>query len=472
MSLDNPVTLKKSHLSLFALIMLITGAVDGVSNMPSIAIFGQQLIFFFITASLIFLLPTGLISAELCAQFTEESGIYTWGKRALGSHFGLLVIWLQWINTMIWFPTCLTTLVGTAAYLVSPTLSHHPLYLVGTSLVVFWSMTLLNFRGIKHSAGIAAFASTIGMVIPMFAIIALSITWVILDKPLALTITHEAILPKLNEMSTWSSLTAVITAFLGMELATVHVKKVNNAHRVFPRALMCAVILIVLTMGLGSLSVALVIPHHQIVLVTGTIQAFQSLFDGFNIPWMEKILGLMLVFGSLGAMVNWLISPAHGLAQACHDGYLSKRLSHENSHGVPQQILIIQALVVSALSTAFFLMPSINGSYWLLIALSTELYVCMYFLMFIAAICLLIKSRRILIIPGGKIAALLLCVLGLVGCVSTLIVGFFPPSTINTGGSMRYILLFSVGLITMVSPAFLLIAHKKAQDKKRSLSLT
>ena len=86
---------KLSSVSVFALAMLITGAVDGVSNLPSIAIFGTQLIFFFVFASIVFLFPTGLISAELCKQFPNEGGVYHWAKKAFGDSYAMLVLWLQ-----------------------------------------------------------------------------------------------------------------------------------------------------------------------------------------------------------------------------------------------------------------------------------------------------------------------------------------------------------------------------------------
>lgn len=450
----------KTYIGTFALTMLMTGAIDGISNLPTIALFGLPLIFFFVVGSLLFLLPTGLISAELCTQYKEESGVYVWSKKAFGSHFAALTIWLQWINTVVWFPTCLTTLIGTAAFLFNPALTHNPLFLVFTSLAIFWLMTVVNLKGIKTSTGIASFAAMIGTMIPMFLIIGLSVTWLILGKPLALHLNSTTVYPPLRDINSWTALTAIITAFLGMELAAVHVKKVHNAHIVFPKALIYTILLILLTMGLGSLGIALIIPHQQIVLVSGTIQAFSTIFNGLHLTWLAGILGFMLIFGSFGTVVNWLISPANGLAQAAHDGYLSKKLAMENEHGVPTKILLLQGVVVSIVLFAFFLMPSINGSYWLLIDLSTELYLFMYLFMFIAAFKLMLGFKKIIVIPGGKLVALLITLLGIIGCSIAIIIGFIPPSNIDIGSADHYVLLFSSGLAIMILPAFSLMWYK------------
>jgi len=448
-------------ISVLALALLMTGAVDGISNLPSIALFGEKLIFFFIAASLLFLLPAGLISAELCTHFKEEGGIYLWVKKAFGKNVSILAIWLQWINTMVWFPMCLTTLVGTAAYIINPKLTNNPWYLVCASNGAFWLMTYLNLKGIKTSTKIATWATTLGMLVPMITIISLSMLWILLGNPLQIHATAHNIIPPLTKLNSWNSLTAIITAFLGMELATVHVRKIKNAASIFPKALIISIVIIVLTLGIGSLGIAYVIPAKEIVLVAGTIQAFHTLFAAFHLTWLEPILGGLLIFGSLGAMINWLVSPANGLLQAGQDGFLPSWLAKENEHAYPKNILILQAIVVTFISSAFFLMPSVNGSYWLLLDLSTELYVMMYILMFIVAIKFTFTLPNINIIPGKKLGALLFSLSGLSGSLITFIVGFFPPSNINIGSAWHFIFLFSGGLLLMISPVLLLLAHKK-----------
>jgi amino acid transporter len=168
----------------------------------------------------------------------------------------------------------------------------------------------------------------------------------------------------------------------------------------------------------------------------------------------------MLLFGSIGTTVNWLISPANGFAQAAEDGFLPKALAKENKHGVAGNMLILQGAVVSIIATAFFLMPSINGSYWLLLDLSTELYVLMYILMFIVAIAFVVKTEKIVLIPGKKIGAHALSIAGLIGCFITFVVGFFPPSGINVGTTLHYVSIFGGGLVLMLLPLIGLYGYK------------
>ena len=153
-----------------------------------------------------------------------------------------------------------------------------------------------------------------------------------------------------------------------------------------------------------------------------------------------------------------LISPAQGLAQALSNSknkHLNK-FAKENKNGVPSKILIAQAICVSLVSCVFFIIPSVNGSYWFLLDLSTELYIAMYILMFISAIKLSKNFNNIFIVPFGKKGYLLTCLLGLIGCLIAFIVGFIPPSNIDIGGAMSFQIKFIIGLLIAISPVIIM----------------
>lgn len=442
-------------LSTFALTMLIAGSIDSIRNLPASSLFGSTLIFFFVLAAVVFLIPAALISAELSASFPKQGGIYAWVKLAFGKKVGFLAIWLQWINTMVWYPTILSFIAATAAYFFSPTLATNPVYLVSVILVSFWVLTLLNLRGIHISAKFASLCAIIGLIIPMILIIGLAVIWISVGKPLQIHLNWQTLLPDLSNMNNWISLTAIMTAFLGMELATVHVRNVNTPQKSFPRAMLLSVVIILTTMMMGSLAIAFVIPRGDIHLVDGVIQTFSVFLNSYHLGWCIPILALMLIVGSLGGMTNWIISPAKGLLQASEDGFLPEFFSRQNRHGVAQNLLLTQAVLASVVCLAFLLMPSVKGSYWLLTDLSTELYIAMYVMMFISAIVIrhrFAEQPRPFAIPGKKVGTWITAVFGILGCAGTLVVGFFPPASINVGSSLHYEVVFGCGIIVMLAP--------------------
>lgn len=452
-------------ISVLALVLLITGAIDSIRNLPTTALFGSSLIFFFAFSAIVFLIPVALVAAELSSTWAEEEGgVYSWVKHAFGDTMAFFTIWLQWINTMVWYPTILSFIAGTLAYLIDPALAQNKYYLIAVILVVFWSLTFLGLSGLRASAAFASFCAIFGMIIPMAFIILLALIWLAMSKPIAIDLSLANLIPHWQDSQSWASLTAIMTSFLGMELAAVHVRNVRDPQKNFPRAMFFSVILILTTMIFGSLAIAFVLPQHQINLVDGVMQAFANFFQAYHLQGLMGVIVIMLLLGSLGSMVNWIISPAKGLLLAADNGFLPHWLYQRNKHGVAARILILQALLVTLLCSGFLLLPTVNAIYWLFTDLSTELYIMMYVMMFIAAWRIKKKMAhmpRSFSIPGGRTGYYLTCILGLIGCTITLIVGFFPPDAgLGSGGASHYRVIFSLGILLMLSPAFLLYLRR------------
>ncbi|MCH9743423.1 MAG: APC family permease, partial [Gammaproteobacteria bacterium] len=254
----------------------------------------------------------------------------------------------------------------------------------------------------------------------------------------------------------WISLTAIMTSFLGMELATVHVKQIKDAKSKMTQALFYAAIIIMITMLLGAFSIMFVIPKNQINLVDGVMQAFNLFLSAYHLHALLAVLTVMLLVGSLGGMINWIISPAKGMLIAGKNGFLPKFMCKLNKNEVAGNLLITQAVLVTFVCLAFLLMPGVNGSYWLLTDLSTQLYMFMYVLMFIAGGVLAVKF-----IPKLKLKMLFAAVLGLLGCGITIIVGFFPPvSIIDVGGFWHYEITFIIGIVLMLLPVLFFYGYR------------
>lgn len=449
----------QKKISLFSLVFLIVAAIDSIRNLPATAIFGPSLIFFFLFSAIVFLFPISMIAAEFASRYPEEGGVFHWVRNALGETWAILAIWLQWINTMVWYPTMLSFIAGTAAYLFDPALAQKKEFIVGIVLIVFWSLTFLNMRGIHVSAAVNTVCAVVGLMVPMFVLIILGICWVLFGNPIQVTFTVDTVFPTLAASQNWVSLIAIMAAFLGMELAGVHVTDIAKPQKNFPKALGWSVFALLFTMILGSLSIAMVIPQKQIRLVDGIMQTFTLFFEAFHIPWFVPILTVLIIVGSIGSMINWLVSPARGLLHAAEHGFMPKFFAKKNSFGVPIRVLIIQGILVTMFCMLIVLMPSINAFYWFLTALSTELYMIMYILLFISALKLgRPKEAFSYKIPLG--IRHMSCILGLFGCFLTICVGFFLPAEIKMS-AIRYALYILTGNVLLILPVFFLIRYKK-----------
>ena len=449
---------KKHALTTFSLTMITVGSVDSIRNLPATALFGSQLIFYFILGALFFLIPTALVSAELASGWAKQGGIYIWVKQAFGKRAGFLAIWLQWIENVIWYPTILSFVAGTIGYLINPALTNNPYFLWAIIVSCFWGATILNLRGMSSSAMFSNICSIAGLLLPMSLIIGLGVVWIKQGNPLQIRFDLESIIPHWSDKSMWVSLTAIMMSFCGIEIATVHANDVDNPQYAFPKALIYSVGIILSTLIFGSLAIAIVLPGKDINLVAGIMQAFEAFFLSYKMYWMMPVVAVMLVLGGLGGVSNWIIAPTKGLLVAAEEGNLPELFQRTNGKGAPVVMLFTQATIVTVLSALFLFMPSVNGSYWLLTALAAQLYMLMYFIMFIAAIKLRISEPehpRPFKIPGGIFGMCFVAGIGIIGVLTTLGVSFIPPEGINVGSLIRYEMTLIFGLILMCAPPFI-----------------
>jgi amino acid transporter len=463
------MTFKK--IPLFSLILLIVATINSIRNLPAAALFGNELIFFFLFSAIVFLIPTSLVAAELSATFPEKGGVYHWVKMAFGEHWAMLAIWVQWINTMVWYPATLSFIAGTAAWLINPDLVHNKGYLVGCILVVFWGMTLVNLKGLRLSAGINGICVLVGTIFPMLFLIVLGAVWVFSGQPLAISLHADQLIPTLTSSGSWVALIAITASFVGIELAGVHVNDIHDPQRNFPKAVFVSCLFILFSMVFGSLAIAFVLPGSEINLAAGVIEVFSHLFQFFGLQGLTPVLAVLIVIGAIGGLTNWLISPAKGLLHAAEYGFLPPFFMRTNRYGIAQHILIAQAVIVSLFCLIFLLVPGVNAFYWFFTALSTGLYMVMYFLMFFSALRLRyrhVNRSKVFRIPGKHYGIWVTCLLGLFGCLGTIVVSFFPPGNVDIGSPVRYVLMICVGNALCIAPVLLFFLYRKRSQKQNS----
>jgi amino acid transporter len=454
----------QKKISFFSLVLLIIAGIDSIRTLPTTAFFGSSLIFYFLISSIIFLIPIALISAEFSSRYPEQGGIFHWVRHAFGDKTGVLAVWLQWINTMVWYPTMLLFIAGTAAHLVNPQLAENKFFLISGILAIFWGLTFINLKGIQVSARLSSFCATIGTLLPMAFLTGLGILWIITGKPLAISFSWNDLIPTLGDSKNYGIIVTIMASFLGMELAGVHVSDIHNPQKNFPKAVGCSVFILLGTLIFSSLSVAVVIPSSEIHFVDGVMQTFTTFFNAFHMDYLVPVLACLIIIGSIGGSVNWLLSPAKGLLQMGEYGFLPSFLIKKNKHNVPVRILILQAFLVSCFCFLIELMPSVNSYYWFLMALSTALYMLMYILLLVSALKLGRPQKESLAyrIPTG--IRTISCLLGLFGCLITIIIGFQPTTPdVMASNKLGYAGFVAIGFLLMLAPVPFLYFYQKKQ---------
>lgn len=438
-------------------------AICNIKNFPLLAEYGLSIIVFLLLSALFFFVPVALVSAELASGWPER-GVYTWVKTALGPKMGFLAIWLEWIENVIWYPTILSFIATTFAYIIDPALANAKSYVMTAILITFWSVTWINFLGMRASGWISSIAALFGTIVPIALIILLGGIWIWAGHPTQIAFQWSQIIPDFTSLNELVLLSGVLLGLAGMEMSAVHAKEVQNPRRDYPRGIFYSTLLILLFSILGSLAIAAIVPKEQIQLASGGMEAFSYLFRTFGMNWAIPVVAAVMTFGALGMMSTWVVGPSRGLLASALDGDLPPLFQKVNAKGMPVPILITQALIVTALCLVFLFMPSVNSSYWILVALASILYMIMYILMFVAAIILRYThpdTPRHYKIPFGNVGMWAVCLLGILGSGFGLIVGFFPPAQLDTGSLWTFEAFLIGGTLLFCILPFLILALRK-----------
>jgi putative glutamate/gamma-aminobutyrate antiporter len=457
----------KKALTVFTLAMINVAAVGSVRNLPTIAEYGFASVFFFVCAALLFFVPVSMVSAELATGWPRTGGVFAWVKEAFGHRTGFLAVWLLWAENVIYYPALLSFIAGTIAYIISPDLANNPLYMLLVVVGVFWVTTLANLLGMRTSGWISTFGVIAGTIIPGSLIIILGIVWYFSGKPLQIAFNTQTLVPDMGSPTQLVFFSGVLLALCGLEMSAVHARDVRNPQKDFPRAILLSAAMILGLYILGVLAIAIVVPQKQISLVAGSLQAFSIFVEAYGLSWLTPIIAILLALGAFGTLSTWIAGPSKGLLGAAESGDLPPYFRKLNKHGMPVALLLTQGVIVTVVSLLFLAMPSVSSGYWILNAMTAQLYLIMYVLMFAAAIKLRYKRPdvpRAYKIPGGNFGMWTVAGLGLIGSTGTFIIGFLPPSQIPTGSTLFYVsvLLVSI-LIACLAPTAILHFKKKGK---------
>jgi amino acid transporter len=447
-------------ISWIALAFMTTSSVASLRAAPAMAVYGLACVFLYVVPAIVFLMPTALVSAELASGW--DGGIFNWVSKGLSKPLGFVAVWCQFAMTIFYYPTLLAFVASTFAYVISPNLSSSGLYTAIVIVVVYWAGVYVSSHGTKTVAGLSSTGLVIGTLIPAAVLVILGVVFLGQGNHSAAPMNTSHLLPPWTGIA---SLVLIVNNFLsysGMEMNAVHVNKLRNPGREYPRSMFLAVGLVLAIFIVPALAISWVVPSNSTSLTAGVMQAFDTVFAHFNVGWLTPIFGIMLVAASVSGMLTWLAGPSKGLLMISREeGYLPPSLQKLNKHGVQQNILVAQGVVTTLIALLYAFIPDVSSAYWILSVITTQIYLIVYLLMFIAAL----RLRKLQ--PGHKrgfrVPAIgLVCGVGFIASMLAMIIGFVPPSQYGSGGLVEYIVIIAAGLgiVGLLVPLLLVRFHR------------
>lgn len=452
---------KPTYITWVTLALMTTASVASLRSAPTMAVYGLACVFLYIVPAIVFLMPQALVAAELASGW--DGGVFRWVSEGISARWGLLAVWCQFAMTIFYYPTLLGFVASTLAFVFNPDLATNGVYTGIVIVVVFWSGVFLSARG--GTGGVAKLASSglvVGTLIPGALLVVPGVIFLLQGNTSAAPMTSGHLLPEWTGIASLVLIVNNFLAYSGMEMNAVHVSSLRNPRGEFPKSMFMAVGLVLLIFILPALAISWVIPAEQLSLTAGVMQAFNAFFAYFGLSKLVPVAAIALVCASTGGMLTWLAGPSKGLLLiARREGYLPPFFQEQNEHGIPVHILVTQGAITTVIALLYALIPSVSSAYWILSVMTTQVYLIVYLLMFVAAVRL--RRDQPEVERGYKAPALrFMCGLGFVASAAAIVIGFVPPSQFESGNTAVYVVVILAGTVLLgLLPPWLFLRLRK-----------
>ncbi|MCP3167047.1 amino acid permease [Myxococcus qinghaiensis] len=440
--------------------LLSASAVINLTNVAAMAEYGLGSVVLYLIPALVFLLPAAFIAAELGS--TWPGGVFTWVHEALGEKWAFCAAWQQWVQNVIFYPLLLSFAAGNLAYVVSPELARSGPFNGVFVLAGFGLCAAVAIRGVGHASRFSVWGVVLGLVFPTVLLTVLAALYLLGGHASATPLEASHFLPPWSGIGGLVLVVGNFLAYGGVEVSAVHVREMKDARHGYPKAMVLMALLATLIFVFSTLGVAVAVQSKDLDLSAGLIQAFETYLSVYGLKRVASVFALLFLLATLGTVLTWILGPNHSLLLVGRKGLLPPFFQRTNVHGTPTALLATQTVLVALLALAFFVAKDVNQVYWALAAMTTQLYIPMYGLLFVSA--LKLRRTRPDVPRGYRAPALpLLAWVGIVSCTLAFIVGFVPPKQLQVKQPIAYVARLGGLVFTLAAVPFVIYARRRPE---------
>jgi amino acid transporter len=422
--------LKKS-LFRFDMIFFTVCAIVALDTIGQSSSYGAQAVFWLIVSAITFLIPYGLITAELGAAFPTEGATYDWVRMAYGHFAGAVVGVLYWLSNPIW-------LGGTLAAVSIAALDA----LWGTSftgnqgaetIIAFlfiWVAVTMNILSLRYMKWVP----NLGAIIRILLLAFFAVLVVIAGLKNGFHGGLGGFFP--SDLTILIGVLGVLVfQWIGFELQTNASEEMDNPQKDIPRAIYASGLISFLGYGIPILGVVLILSSSQLSNVSGFVNAYQfgstAVFGGAA-PFFNHLAGIAFVFVLLSSGTTWLMGSDRLMAIGALAGSGPKQLGYFSSRfGTPIVVNVLSGVIATIFMVITFFVTSggLHGFFAAVLGLVISTTTFSYILIFPALLTLRKKYpnvRRPFVVPGGNAGAWVCVILTMFWVIAATVFSLWP----------------------------------------------
>lgn len=389
------------------LVLFTACAIVGLDSVAFAAEAGAQAITWLVISLVLFLVPYGMLVAELGAAFPVEGGPYEWVKMAFGRLAGSVTAVLYWLSNPIWVGG---TLAATTIATLNDFVLRRPLGTAGEIVVG------LIFTWVTVATAIVAFrygkwAPNIGTIVKIAVVAIFTILFIVFlarhGRP-AGVLTVADLKPSVNGFLT--VIGVLVFLWVGFELSSGASEEMLNPQRDVPKMILRSGAIGAVLYGLAIAGIILVISRASLSSVGGFADAYKAVASDLHSRPLDVTFGILIILTLVGSGSVWLEGADRTQAIAALDGAAPAWMGRFASFGTPITVNIASGVIGSAF--VFFVFTITKGSlanfFSVMIALVVSTAAVSYIFVFPALVVLRRKypaADRPYRVPGGMAGA-------------------------------------------------------------------
>ena len=369
---------EKKHLSFLTVISTVICVVFVCEAAAPAAAIGNQQFFWWIFLIITFLLPYGMVVAELGTTYDGEGGIYDWVRDGLGDKWGARISYYYWINYPLWitslavlFPPILNLAFGWSFSL--------PVQIL-IELAFVWIVYLIGRSKVADSEWVLNGGALIKVVVAVL-VGALGI-WYASQNGFASDMSAATFMPELTNTNALSYLSIIIFNFMGFEVICTMTDDMADPAKDIPKAIIAGGLAIAVIYLFAGFGIGAAIPADQIDPDYGMIVALQTMVGDSPLFQIVCVAFLITLFANMAAWSFGVNSVARYAAE--HGNMPKVFASMISEDDMPNGANLVNA-VVASLTLALQLVPIdaiSKGLFWMLFGTSVVFLLLTYIPMF------------------------------------------------------------------------------------------
>jgi glutamate:GABA antiporter len=304
----------RKEFNYFDMIFYTVAALIGLDTLGLFAANGEQALTWTVIGAVLFLLPYGLLTAEIGSTFTQEGGMYEWCKLSGGRLFAAMGAMLYWISNPLWVGGSLSVgaiaaiklfFGGSLTYKFGGSTTTDAIVEIAIALVFIWGVTWSAIMSLRFGKWLSVFGSYVKLAL-LAVFVILAIAFIISGKSNGSNLSLTSLVPSNFNVIVSLILPVVIFQYVGFELQNGAGEEMHNPQRDVPRSIIRAGIIAVIAYTTFLVFILLALPKSQLTGVGGFLSAYQSVTS--------------VLPGSVATALGWLVALAFIIALASSGG--------------------------------------------------------------------------------------------------------------------------------------------------------